>query len=400
MRFSATGSSQSGAERRLPVLALTALSTTAFLTILTETMPAAVLPSMADSLRQSPAGIGQLVSVYALASAASAILGVSITRGVPRRALYISLVLTFAVANTITALSTSFPITVASRVVAGLAAGVIWPVICGYAIRLVERKDTGRALAITLSGSTVAMVAGLPLGSVLGSVLGWRISYALLSILAGLVILWVIAVVPSAPGENARNALSVRDVALIPGLRLILLGASFAIISHYTLYTYIAPLADSLHLPGGASQGLLLFGTGALCGVLTVGRFIDSQTRLMAVTALSLAALMMAALLLDPSPRLANILLFLWGASFGGLPTLFQSATAKVAGANAELATAMLTTVYNFGIFAGGAIGGLAISFNGVSSLGVVSGCAICCALAVVLRGVEHAFPKNRTNRR
>ncbi len=44
---------------RLPMIGLLALSTTAFLTILTETMPAAVLPAMSESLEQPP-----LVSVY------------------------------------------------------------------------------------------------------------------------------------------------------------------------------------------------------------------------------------------------------------------------------------------------------------------------------------------------
>lgn len=48
---------------RLPILGLLALSTTAFPTIMTETMPAAVLPAMADSLEQPPAGIDFLVSI-------------------------------------------------------------------------------------------------------------------------------------------------------------------------------------------------------------------------------------------------------------------------------------------------------------------------------------------------
>lgn len=210
---------------RLPMIGLLALSTTAFLTILTETMPAAVLPAMSESLEQPPAGIGLLVSIYALASAAAAIPIVALTRSLPRKSLYIMLVLSFAMANGITAISTSYALTVASRVVAGLAAGVVWPVICGYAIRLVDRKDMGRAVAITLAGSTVAMVAGLPLGSMLGSLLGWRFSYGLLSLLALLVIVWVLLVVPPMPGEGRKEGTSIHDVIRTPGLRVILLSA-------------------------------------------------------------------------------------------------------------------------------------------------------------------------------
>lgn len=113
--------------------------------------------------------------------------------------------LSFALANCVTAVSTSYTVTVVSRVVAGLAAGVVWPVICGYAMRLVDRKDMGRAVAITLGGSTVAMAAGLPLGSMLGTLLRWRFSYGLLSLLALLVIVWVMLVVPSMPGEQRKE---------------------------------------------------------------------------------------------------------------------------------------------------------------------------------------------------
>lgn len=391
---SSSGASTTRPHRIFPIMGLLALATTAFLTILTETMPAAVLPEMADSLGRSPAGIGQLVSIYALSSAVAAIPVVAMTRVVPRRFLYLILVLTFAVANAVTALSTNYFLTVASRVVAGLAAGVVWPVICGYAIRLVDGKDMGRALAITLSGSTVAMVAGLPLGSLLASVLGWRFSYGLLSLLAVLVTIWVMVAVPSAPGESARKTTSIRDVARMPGLGLILLATCFAIVGHYTLYTYMAPLAAALRLPGGTTQGLLVFGMGALIGVVLAGRFVDALLRRMAIAALVLAEIVLVALMLDLHPVLANVALFLWGASFGGLPTLFQSATAKVTGANAELGTAMLTTIYNIGIFGGGAIGGVAISLHGVGSLEAVSWLAICGALLVVLKSVRHAFPQ------
>lgn len=375
-----------------PLLGLLALSTTAFLTILTETMPAAVLPAMADSLGQSTAGIGQLVSVYALASAAAAIPMVALTRAVPRRTLYIILVLTFTLANTVTALSTYYPLTVTSRVVAGVAAGGVWPVICGYAIRLVDTKDMGRALAITLAGSTVAMVAGLPLGSLLGSLLGWRFSYGLLSLLSVLVVVWVIIIVPAAPGERSQSMLRVNDVLRLPGLRPILFATFFAIVAHYILYTYMAPLSEVLRLSGGTTQGLLLFGVGALAGVILVGRLVDRHLRRMTMASLVLAAVIMVAMMGDPQPILVNLALLLWGASFGGLPTLFQSATAKATGANAELGTAMLTTIYNLGIFGGGAIGGLAISIHGVGSLGVISWMAICVALVIVWKSSQHAF--------
>ncbi|WP_161805573.1 MFS transporter [Frateuria defendens] len=377
----------------MPLDKLLVLSTTAFLTILTETMPAAVMPAMAEGLKQSPAGIGLLVSVYALASAAAAIPIVALTRTLPRKPLYIALVLSFAIANTITALSSSYALTLASRVVAGLAAGIIWPVICGYAMRLVAAENMGRAVAITLAGSTVAMVAGLPLGTALGDLLGWRYSYGLLSLVALLVIAWVLACVPPAPGEHAQARASIRVVVRTPGLRPILLATLCAILAHYTLYTYMAPLAQALRLPRGTAQGLLLFGAGALVGVLMAGRLVDQRQRTLAMTALTCTAIMMLILSADPHLVLACVALFAWGTSFGVMPTIFQSATGRVATGNAELATAMLVTIYNLGIFGGGAMGGLLLGTSSVAGLELFSLISVCLSLAVVAKSVRHAFP-------
>ncbi|NTX25367.1 MFS transporter, partial [Burkholderia cepacia] len=49
---------------RLPVANLLALATAAFITILTEALPAGLLPLMSADLRVPEALIGQLVTVY------------------------------------------------------------------------------------------------------------------------------------------------------------------------------------------------------------------------------------------------------------------------------------------------------------------------------------------------
>ncbi|WP_372380911.1 MFS transporter [Xanthomonas sp. NCPPB 1754] len=383
--------------QNLPIFGLLALSTTAFLTIITETLPAGLLQGMASSLGSSSSGIGQLVSVYALASALAAIPMVALTRSLPRRTLYIALVLSFAIANTVTAFSTSYALTFASRFVAGLAAGVIWPVICSYAIRLVEPGHMGRAVAITLAGSTLAMVAGLPLGSALGDLLGWRYSFGLLSLLSLFVIAWVLVAVPAVSSNPKQQRITALDVLRTPGLRPILFATASAILAHYTLYTYMAPLAQTLSLPGGTAQGLLLFGAGALVGVLLAGRLIDLRLRWLTMTSQVCTAAMMVVLWTNPTLALACIALFAWGTSFGAMPTVFQSATGRVAAGNAELATAMLTTIYNLGIFGGGVTGGILISKADVAVLPLFSLTSILLSLLVVAKSSQHAFPRAPT---
>jgi predicted MFS family arabinose efflux permease len=59
-----------------------------------------------------------------------------------------------------------------------------------------------------------------------------------------------------------------------------------------------------------------------------------------------------------------------WGAAFGGAPTLLQTALVAASGpADADVATSMQTTVYNAGIAAGSLAGGLVLDEAGVQAM-------------------------------
>lgn len=59
--------------QRLPVFALLALAMTGFICILTETIPAGLLPEISSGLAVSPSLAGQLVTAYAAGSLLAAI---------------------------------------------------------------------------------------------------------------------------------------------------------------------------------------------------------------------------------------------------------------------------------------------------------------------------------------
>lgn len=72
---------------RLPLGGLLALATAGFITILTEALPAGLLPQMGRSLNVSDAMVGQLVTLYAIGSLVAAIPLTSATQGWRRRRL-------------------------------------------------------------------------------------------------------------------------------------------------------------------------------------------------------------------------------------------------------------------------------------------------------------------------
>ena len=58
-----------------------------------------------------------------------------------------------------------------------------------------------------------------------------------------------------------------------------------------------------------------------------------------------------------------------WGLSFGGAPTLLQTALADAAGEGADVAQSMLVTVFNLAVASGGVAGGLLLGWRGASAL-------------------------------
>lgn len=385
----------------LPIVSLLALSTIAFLTILTETMPAAVLPLMVSGLNSSTEGVGMLVGVYAIGAAAAAIPLVTATRNLPRRMLLVSTLLVFCVANLVTASTSSYIVMLVARLIAGMTSGIVWPMVAGYAVRLAAGKNEGRAISIAVTGSAVAMAIGLPLGSHLGELLGWRASFGLLALVALGLIGWVMVSIPAVSATPKEDRTAVHRVALLPGLLLVLGLAGIAMLGHYSLYTYMAPLASGLGLYGGTTAGLLFFGAGAIISVVAVGPFVDRYLRQLAVVMIVLTALSMILLTGWGQQFLfGQIGVFLWGVSFGGMPTIIQTAASRIARSESELATAMIATIYNVGIFGGCWIGGIALASTGLSGVICIVVVAMAASLMLVLAGKRFAFPNASPARR
>src|SRR5450830_970442 len=132
----------------LPVWKLLAFTMAGFLAIMTETMPAGLLPQISQGLGVSEALAGQLVTLYALGSVLAAIPIIAATRSWNRRPLLLLAIGGLLIFNSVTALSAHFGLILVARFVAGMAAGVIWGLLAGYARRMVPHRLQGRALAV------------------------------------------------------------------------------------------------------------------------------------------------------------------------------------------------------------------------------------------------------------
>jgi predicted MFS family arabinose efflux permease len=361
------------APNHLPRAALSALSATAALILVTELLPVGVLPLMSTSLAVSEGRVGFLATAYAAAATVSAIPLTSLTGRLPRRPLLVGVLVGFALGNAVTAVSSSYSVTVAARVLVGLLGGIAWSMLAGYAARIAPAELRGRAVAIALAGITVALVAGLPLGAAAAAEFGWRAVFLALSAAALLLAGWIAVGLPRLAGEAARGGAGIVSVARRPGVATVLLVTGTLLLGHQAAYTYLAPLAERTG-DLRPSAALLAFGLGAVAGIWLTGLLVDRHLRAVTVAALSAvaAALLLIALVLAAGlPPVAFLaVVAVWGLAFGGVPTALQTALIARAGtANAAAAGALQTTVYNVGVATGSLVGGVLLDHAGATAL-------------------------------
>jgi predicted MFS family arabinose efflux permease len=353
----------------MPYAPLLALAMAAFITILTEALPAGLLPQMAQGLAVSEAWVGQTVTAYAIGSLMAAMPLTAATQGFRRRPLLLAAIAGFAIANTVTTFSTSFTLTIAARFLAGVAAGLLWALLAGYAARLVPEHRKGRAIAIAMVGTPLALSLGIPAGTFLGNVLGWRMCFGIMSLLAVLLMAWVRFNVPDFAGRAEEKRLSLRHVFTLPGIRPVLFVVLAFVLAHNILYTYIAPFLQVAGLGAQTDVILLVFGITSLLGIWIVGVLIDQYLR--ALTLASTALFGISAMVLGiaaTEPVAVFLAIGAWGLAFGGAATLFQTALAKTAGDAADVAQSMLVTAWNTAIAGGGIVGGLLLDRLGVEA--------------------------------
>ncbi|GHJ36790.1 Cmx/CmrA family chloramphenicol efflux MFS transporter [Streptomyces sp. TS71-3] len=375
-----------------------------------EFMLAGLLPDIASGLHVSVGTAGTLTSAFAAGMIVGAPLMAGLARNWPRRSSLLGFVLAFSAAHAVGAACTSFPVLFATRVLAALANAGFLAVALTAAAALVPSGQKGRALAVLLSGTTVATIAGVPGGSVLGTVLGWRATF------------WAVAAVclPAAAGilkgiptRSAKKSVKEGDAADSPGdaadppalrselarlrsprLILVMLLAALVNAATFAGFTFLAPVVidtaglDKLWVP----VVLVLFGAGSFAGVTVAGRLSDQRPGMVIAVGGPLLLIGWPGLaLLAGEPVALLVLVFVQGAlSFALGSTLITRVLYEAAEAP-TMAGSYATAALNVGAAVGPLIGAttLGTSAGGLGPLWA-SGFLILVALliAFALRGV------------
>ncbi|AJP03970.1 chemotaxis protein [Streptomyces cyaneogriseus subsp. noncyanogenus] len=363
-----------------------------------EFMLSGLIPDIARDLGVSVPAAGALTSAFAVGMVVGAPLMAGLGRRWSRRGALLAFLLAFLAVHVAGALTDSFAVLLATRVIGALANAGFLAVALVTAAAMVPPDAKGRATSMLLGGVTLACVVGVPAGALLGQWWGWRAAFwavVLLSVPA------VVAVARSVPGGAADTApgplrgelRSLRG----PRLQVTLLMGALVNGATFCTFTYLAPLTTEIAgLDGRWVPGVLaLFGAGSLAGVSLGGRFADRRPGpvLVAGGAALCAGWGLFALGAGEPVLLLALVLVQGALSFGVGSTLISQALYAASGAP-TLAGGFATAAFNVGAALGPWLGGMAIGagFGYRSPLwvsaGLVAAALATAALALPSRAV------------
>jgi len=346
-------------------VSLTALALGGFGIGTTEFVSMGLLPQIAGDLGATVPQGGHLVSAYALGVVVGAPLVAVLGARLPRTLLLVALMAAFALGNALSALAPSFGSLVAARFAAGLPHGAYFGIGAVVAAGLVPPGRRGRAVAVVMSGLTVANLVGVPASAWLGQAFGWRATYWLVTAVAVVAALAVVLTVPRVPaseGAGPRRELSALrrpQVWFALGTGAIGFGGVFAV------YSYVSPLVTEVTGWSVRSVPVVLavFGLGMTLGMPAGGRLVDWSVGRSVVIGLGG---MLAVLVTLPLVAGTGWTMLLWVfalafASSATVPAL-QTRLMDVAGDGQSLAASLNHSALNVANAAGAFGGGLVIS--------------------------------------
>lgn len=348
-------------------LALLVLAIGAFAIGTTEFLTNGLLSSLAQEFGVSIPDAGMVTTSYALGQMCGPILALALLRLPTKRALLILMAI-FTVGNLLAAISPNFGFLLGSRFATAWSHTAFFGVASVAASRLVPAKKQASAIALVFTGLTLAMLLGMPLGTLIGQLWGWRASFLIVTAISLASLVGIALLLPVERNfEPAGYKQSLRPFNN-PRLWVALSATALGFGGLFASFTYIEPMLTGV---SGFAQGeviwlLGIYGAGLVVGNTLAGKAADRALVRTTVALLILLALTLLVLAFGASSKAVVIpALFLLGACGFGLLTPLQTFVLRFAGPGSPLVGTANTAALGAGIMLGSVLGGMVLDSSG-----------------------------------
>ena len=303
-------------------LPLFGLATSAFVFNTSEFMPIGLLSDIAASFAMTPAQTGIMITVYAwMVGLLSLPLMLVACRMELRRLLLLTICL-FMLGQLGSAFAVNFPMLMGARIAVACAHSIFWSIAGPLATRLVTQVRQPFALSMIATGSSIAMIFGLPLGRAIGLAVGWRMTFAVVGGLSAIAVVYQAAVFPAMPAGERFTVKQLPELLKNPLLIALYAVTVFMATGYYASYSYIEPFVQTVAGLSGnfATVLLLILGGAGIIGSILFGKLGNQHASglISLAIALLLACLVRTHAQANTLGPLCNLLMAALGGSLAG----------------------------------------------------------------------------------
>lgn len=361
---------------RKEMLPLVGMTISAFIFNTSEFMPIGLLTDIAGSFSISESKAGMLITVYSWIVMLLSLPLILLVSKIDFRKLFMGTIALFGICQIMSVLAPSYGVLMASRIGVACTHAIFWSIASPVAIRLVNDEHRSFALSMVVTGTSIATIAGLPLGRLVGQYMGWRVTFLIVGIIAFAELVYMAFVFPKiASGEQFH----VKDLPALlknPVLICLYVQTILFVLGYYTVYSYIEPFMQQVaKLQNNViTIVLLIFGATGLLGSYLFSKLYDRH-RFAFIGTVMATLLAWLLLLLPASKSLATmvILCAFWGITAMAFNVTTQSEVIRsVDEKGAAVATAIYSGLFNLGIGGGSWIGGIVCDKGAISYIGFV----------------------------
>ena len=348
-----------------------------------------VLPHVAEDFSVSIATAAGFAAVFAFTFAIiQPVLGATADLFGKARLMIICLVL-LGVANILGAMATSFPELFATRILAGIGSGGVFPIALGLTSDLVGPEKRQLAIGRTLMGSMSGNLLGASFSGLIGDFMGWR---GVLAILGALVVLAAIAVAAGFRGADLKHPPRTSLSALRHGYRTIFTNPNARICYSAVfiegccvlgLFPFIAAFLFELGETSLSIAGIVIagFAVGGLFYTMTISRFLPKiGVNGMMLAGATMVAVQLVAVAMGPQWKLQALSLLFMGWGFYMIHGCLQVFASELS----VEARATALSLHSFFFFMGQTLGPIAYGF-GIQRAGKVPTLLTAASVMVVL---------------
>lgn len=380
--------------RWLPLIGLTFA---VFVFNTSEFMPIGLLTDIATDLNISEARAGLLISVYAWVVAIMSLPLMIMVSKMELKRLLLSIIALFVVSHVASAFAEGYYTLMLSRIGVACSHAIFWSIAPPLAVRTVPDGKRALGLSTIATGSSVAMVVGLPLGRVVGLYVGWRMTFLSIAIISALIFIFIAVVFPKL---QSRGKFAFKQLPALLHNRVLvgvfIMSVLFAT-AHYTGYSYIEPFLGKVASmsPDVVTLVLIVFGASGMLGSISFSKYyMANRRRFMLVMTLGPALCLLLLQVAAASLLSVVTVCIMWGAMATAFNIAFQDNTIRFAPENAtSIGMSIFSGIFNLGIGSGAYVGGLVVSHLSIDYIGYAGGII---GLIATLYLVVRYFPNMR----